>query len=212
MGIIKSILGKREPAIKYRTVDGGHPAPYPDMTDAQLYNYEEAFKVPRKTFDTPPPGAIKMEPELKPEPEPEPPEDKPEPASAPSVEPVQDNTPQATDTLPPLDLSRPVRTVTTKQPVEILTTRARHPVYKVHAYIGDDNVVTVFTLKGQLSENGPRFLENVPDNTEFHLNIYPNRDMLSKDRFVLTQHESKEDAEAAALAERLACVKVQFVL
>ena len=40
MGILGTIMGRREPEVIYRTVDGGHPAPYPDMTDEQLYNYE----------------------------------------------------------------------------------------------------------------------------------------------------------------------------
>jgi len=209
VGIIKSILGKREPVIEYRTVDGGHPAPYPDMTDVQLYNYEETFNVSPKTFDKPPPGASKKEPELVEKNKHE------KPDAAFSRKPAQEEEKRVrkTDTPPsPLDLSRPVRTITTKQPVEILTTRARHPVYKVHGYIGDDNVVTVFTLDGKLSENGPRFLENAPENTQFHLNIYPNHDMLSKDKFRLTQHGSKEEADAAAMVGRLACVKVQFSL
>lgn len=217
VSIIKSILGKREPVIEYRTVDGGHPAPYPDMTDEQLYNYEITFNVPRRTFDKPPPSAKTgaIEPEVpekgKTADAPPSPEPSPEPgAGDESMAPKQPAMP--IETLPPLDLTRPVRTITTKQPVEILTTRARHPIYKVHGYIGDDNVVTVFTLDGQLSENGLRFLENAPDKNQFYLNIYPNRDPQTKDRFMLTQHDSREEADSSAMAERLACVKVQFDL
>ena len=54
LSILGNMGGKRPSAVKYRTVDGNHPAPFPDMTDEQLYNYEMAFNVPRKTFDKPP--------------------------------------------------------------------------------------------------------------------------------------------------------------
>lgn len=273
MGILDSILGRREPPALYRTIDGGHPAPYPDMTDEQLYNYELAFNVPKKTFSSPPAsvrppnyedrnhGAGKAasptvrvarsgrkEPRLymhddtmfeEPGPvlptvprgsaEPDSPaaldqhvdtglkeEDQPAVEEAePAIEeegPVLEKPAPPADDLPPLDLTRPVRTVTTKQTVEIITTRARHPIYKVHGYIGNDEVVTVFTVDGRLSENGPRFLENVPERQELHLNIYPNPDPSAADRFVLSQHDSKEAADASAQPGRLACVRVQFDL
>lgn len=230
MSILGSLIRKREPAVKYRTVDGGHPAPYPEMTDEQLYNYETTFNVARKTFDRPPPSvrarkepraapsaagrafdaprytarpAEPMEPTFGPEPSLHMPE--PEPVTEPAPPFAAD--PPASD----LDLSKPVRTVTTKQPVEILTTRARHPVYKVHGYIGDDEVVTVFTLDGRLSENGPCFLENVPpQKAQLHLNIYRNRDPYAKEKYLVTQHDSRPDADAGAQAERLACVAVQL--
>lgn len=111
---------------------------------------------------------------------------------------------------PPLDFSRPVRLITTKQPVEIITTRARHPVYKVHGYIGDDDVVTVFTHDGRLSENGLRYLENVPQQHQLYVNVYANTDPLSRDRYLLTQHESREHADAAAQPGRLACIAVEL--
>lgn len=216
VGIIRSILGKREPVIKYRTVDGGHPAPFPDMTDEQLYNYEVAFNVPRKTFDKPPVSA-RPEPTAEKSAEKEESEEKSNEKvfdaprySARAASEQIDVLPMKSKDMQALDLSRPVRLVTTKQPVEIITTRARHPVYKVHGYIDDDNVVTVFTLDGQLSENGPRFLENVPEQQELHLNIYRNPDRRSKDRFVVTQHATRDDADSTATAERLVCVAVQF--
>ena len=262
MGILGSILGKRDNGMPYRTIDGGHPAPYPDMTDEQLYNYETAFNVPNRTFDRPPPpgpAGIAAEPRQGDRQEPSiepgdttrtyrrPPDGADEaeaagepehgtrvfdaprykartpdaqgdattaartainPAAAPSRPPA-----------PPLDFSRPVRLITTRQPVEIITTRARHPVYKVHGYIGDDEVVTVFTSDGRLSENGLPYLENVPQMEHLYLNIYLNRDGISTDRFVVTQHPSREaaDAEAAANAqkdkgERIKCVDVELDL
>ncbi len=206
MGILDSIMGRREPVVAYRTVDGGHPAPYPDMTDEQLYNYEVTFNVPRRTFDKPPPSkpAVKAAPEKA--------FDAPRYTTRPTREEANEKEPQTArpEPLPPLDLSKPVRLVTSKQPVEIITMRARHPVYKVHGYIGNDDVVTMFTLDGQLSENGPRFLENVPRRQQLHLNVYRNHDAASRDRYLLTQHETQEEAEAAAKAGRMACVVVQF--
>lgn len=246
VGILGSILGRREPVVAYRTIDGGHPAPYPDMTDEQLYNYEVTFNVPHRTFDKPPRPAkpaktqgaettIRREP----------------PAtqtsqratkgtqsgaqktqkmngahSPPGTEKGFDAPRDTTRTetaqqpsrpiqLPPLDLNKPVRLITTKQPVDIITTRARHPVYKVHAYIGDDDVVTLFTLDGQLTENGPRFLENVPQRQQLYLNVYPNPDSgnaAPSERFLLTQHATRQDADAAARAGRLTCVSLQFDL
>jgi hypothetical protein len=281
VGILDTVLRKREPAAAHRTTDGGHPAPYPDMTDAQLYNYELAFNVPRKTFDRPPPSlrAAKHEPRFEPQLE-SITQDRQQSAAAfeqpfargtakpetgwrendrtfePSAfaaaasarqaedEKLQSNgnhtaadpdadmeadidaelTPSLTDEQQqrrnpstsgdtrPLDLSKPVRTITTKQSVEIITTRARHPIYKVHGYIDDADIVTVFTLDGQLSEHGARFLENVPDQQELYLNIYPNHNAYSKDRYVVTQHETREEADAAASAERVACVKADLNL
>lgn len=234
MGILGTLLGKREPVVEYRTVDGGHPAPYPDMTDEQLYNYEVTFNVPRRTFDKPPrpsrpangntttkKAPPRKEPPVKQEPMHE---------TRESAEPQLEKTfdaPRYTTTrttpeeqppvttkveLPPLDFSKPVRLITSKQAVEIITTRARHPIYKVHGYIGNDDVVTVFTLDGQLSENGPRYLENVPQRQHLYLNVYRNQDLRSGDRYALTQHESKEQAEAAAKPGRIACVPLQFDL
>ncbi|WP_326509824.1 hypothetical protein [Noviherbaspirillum album] len=274
-------MGKREPEVRYRTIDGGHPAPYPDMTDEQLYNYEVTFNVPRRTFDRPPVPVtprgeevtIRREPRLVERPAPQEaappmtpsfsPSPSPSPASAPASgrsfdaprytarparetraeqveqleQPTQAFTPSApsapssaasgsaavqahpdlqptqippTRMPPPLDFSRPVRLITTKQPVEIITTRARHPVYKVHGYIGDDDVVTVFTHDGRLSENGLRYLENVPQQHQLYVNVYANTDPLSRDRYLLTQHESREHADAAAQAGRLACVAVEL--
>lgn len=215
MGILGSLLGKNEPAVKYRTVDGGHPAPFPDMTDEQLYNYEREFNVPKKTFDKPPPSTTPATEQaetltLHREPTIEIPPDTPErsarlPDEAPPAEPAA-----AADSTPPLDFEKPIRTITTKQPVDILTTRARHPFYKVHGYIGDDDVVTVFSLDGRLSENGPRFLENVPQKRQLHLNIYRNRDVYAKEKYLVTQHDTREEADASAQAERLACIAVQL--
>jgi len=198
VSILDSMFGRREPTIKYRTVDGGHPAPYPDMTDAQLYAYETTFRVPKKTFDKPPAGAASPAARTASEPR--------RPATAHQ----RRATNQATSDPGLLDLSKPVRTVTSKQPVEIITTRARHPVYKVLGYIGDDQVATMFTLDGRISENGPRFLENAPGMQRLYLNIYPNRSMDGKERFLLTQHETKEAADAEATPERIACVPLQF--
>lgn len=266
MSILDTVLRRREPAAAYRTIDGGHPAPYPDMTDEQLYNYEVAFNVPRKTFDRPPSPARAARHETRFEPEFESVAqesdatfDKPPAASTAQQEPgwretekmfdasassasagsaateePQSNGDDAAADIPlppahadqrevqrsllnsseagPLDLTKPVRTVTTKQPVEIITTRARHPVYKVHGYIDNDDIVTVFTLDGQLSEHGARFLENVPEQHELYLNIYPNYNAYSKDRYVVTQHDTREEADAAASAERVACVRADFNL
>jgi hypothetical protein len=282
VGILGSILGKREPVVEYRTVDGGHPAPYPDMTDEQLYNYEVAFNVPKRTFDRPPTPRrpARQEPRLEEDPRmPEMAEmtdfadgddvtaryastitrkrettgsayrrgpaglqsewaeqmqrserteraAEPEPAAGSAQATETAEAAEAAETvetaetaqplqrphidLPPLDFSRPIRTITTKQPVEIITTRARHPVYKVHGYIADDEIVTVFTLDGQLSENGPRFLENVPDRSELYLNIYPNPDLRSAERYIVTQHESRSQADAAATPARIACVRAEL--
>jgi hypothetical protein len=224
VSILGNIMGKREPEVTYRTVDGGHPAPYPDMTDEQLYNYEVTFNVARRTFDKPPrpPRPMKKDDtttvrrEATQPPRPEkafdaprytarrereaepPPRDE---AIKPEIRPHE---------LPPLDFSKPMRLVTTGQPVDIITTRARHPIYKVHGYIGDDDVVTVFTLNGQLSENGLRYLENVPQRQQLYLNIYANPDPRTRDRYVLTQHETRDVADAEAKPGRIACVPVQF--
>lgn len=215
MGILGSLMGKRKSVIQYRTIDGGHPAPFPDMTDEQLYNYETTFNVPRRTFDKPPPSLrAKEQPPAEPrprKPEPEKAFDAPRYTRHATPQPATAPQPAAApDGAWPIDFSRPVRTVTTKQPVDILTTRARHPVYKVHGYIGNDDVVTVFTLDGRLSENGPQFLENQPQKQQLHLNIYRNRDVHAKEKYRVTQHDTKEDADAHAQAERLACVPVQF--
>lgn len=250
MSILDTVFRRREPPPKYRTIDGGHPAPYPDMTDAQLYNYETTFNVPKKTFDKPPPAETtvfaRTEPQLH--------EigktsvlrtkapgngmrtsgvrggetrtvsgisaTRPNPASSGDADEVEElpparslREPPEPDGAPvPLDWSKPVRTVTTRQVVEVITTRARHPVFKVLGYIGEDQVATMFTLDGQISENGPRFLENVPQKQALYLNIYPNRDMGGRERFLITQHETKEAADAAATVERIACVPVEFDL
>ena len=229
MGILGTLLGRREPVVEYRTVDGGHPAPFPDMTDEQLYNYEVTFNVPNRTFKErprsvrpPEPRQAAKEPPLRKELFTETVAQKTRERHADTASgtkqhtatvrrPTQTVPPPADDTdLPPLDLAKPVRLVTTKQPVEIVTTRARHPVYKVHAYIGDDDIVTVFTLDGRLSENGPRYLENVPQKQQLYLNIYPNPDADAAEQYVLTQHMSKEQADAAAKPGRIACVPLQF--
>lgn len=235
MGIIDTMLGRREPAVAYRTVDGGHPAPYPDMTDEQLYNYEIAFDVPRKTFDKPPASTVRAtrtaaEPWMNEATQPRqtrsrqrphmpyPPKDSPtEQARDQTRDQTRDETTAHVNVMKatgmmPLDLTKPVRTITTKQSVEIITTRARHPIYKVHGYIGDDDVLTVFTLDGRLSENGPRFLENMPEKQQLHVNIYRNRDVHSKEKFLLTQHDTQEQADAAATTERIACVRLEFDL
>ncbi|WP_151632448.1 hypothetical protein [Noviherbaspirillum aerium] len=271
MGILGTLIGKREPEVTYRTIDGGHPAPYPDMTDEQLYNYEMTFNVPRRTFDKPPMPSrpkeeevtIRREPRMTERPAPhDAPTASASAASAASFAPAASTAnaatasvasstpapgknfdaprytaraPREAETMPrpaeapqgtsaqlqptqipptqmpaPLDFSKPVRLITTKQTVEIITTRARHPVYKVHGYIGDDDVVTVFTLDGRLSENGLRYLENVPQQHQLYVNVYANTDLLSRDRYLLTQHESREDADAAAQPGRLACVAVEL--
>ena len=214
MGILDTVRRRRETPPKYVTVDGGHPAPYPDMTDEQLYNYEMAFNVPRKTFDKPPVSKKKAteQPTLT--------RERPRPSRGPSphvsttmqsTEPRLNPTPkQERASQAKLDFTQPIRTITTKQPVEIITTRARHPVFKVHGYIGDADVVTVFTLDGQISENGPRFLENAPRQQQLYLNIYLNHDPHSRERFILTQHVSKKEADAAARAGRVACAPLQF--
>jgi hypothetical protein len=105
-----------------------------------------------------------------------------------------------------------VRLVTTRQPVEIITTRARHPVYKVHGYVGDADIATVFTLDGRLSENGPCYLENVPEQRQLYLNIYLNDAAAGgNDKYLITQHDTREQADAAAGA-RVASVVVEFDL
>jgi hypothetical protein len=227
VGIFGSIMGKHEADHSYRTVDGGHPAPYPDMTDEQLYNFELTFEVQPKTFDRPPSPAQEPERTLRrPKEEPfilrEPPRREAAPAdnaSTTSRNPPRTTLPAVPPRLPapPLDLSRPVRLITTGQPVEIITTRARHPVYKVHGYIGDDDVVTVFTIDGRLSENGLPYLENVPQMDQLYLNIYLNRDGVSTDKYVVTQHPTQQAADTEAAAntakgrgERLTCVPVQL--
>lgn len=256
VGILESIMRKRDQTIAYRTIDGGHPAPYPDMTDEQLYNYEMAFKVPRKTFDRPP-SSMKWraspncrdprepyldesfviapsEPATKPsgpastrmcassasaavpnmvEQQPAEAEEAEEAEEAPLFDPsmpapARSITPERP--LPPLDFSRPLRTITTRHPVEIITTRARHPVYKVQAYIGNDEVATVFTIDGRLCENGPRFLENVPQRERVFLNVYATAGAQDREKFTLTQHVSREQADGAAQSGRLACVPIEF--
>lgn len=135
----------------------------------------------------------------------------PDQQSDPSPEPASPEPAPVTDAAAPLDFSLPVRTITTKQPVEILTTRARHPVYQVHAYIGNDVTVTVFTAEGRLSENGPLFLENVPAKEELFINIYPNRDPRSPQKYAVTNHATQHDADLVSL-NRLACVRIEFEL
>ncbi|NEX59677.1 hypothetical protein [Noviherbaspirillum galbum] len=263
--------------MKYKTIDGGHPAPYPDMTDAQLYNYEVAFGVQKRTFDKPPVSArparerermrpsggrrIEIPPQepatmrndatrTRAEPrlddafrmefaaDPDPGLDETptlratERRPAPDIEPAFDGGHEAVredaprhprphfsdapaeehgeSDLPALDLSKPVRTITTKQPVEIITIRARHPVYKVHGYIGDDQVVTLFTVDGRISEHGLPFLENVPHQQRLYVNVYRNPDPMGRERFILTQHSSREEADRQAHPGRLACVPVEF--
>ncbi|HJV79392.1 hypothetical protein [Noviherbaspirillum sp.] len=227
MGIIGNILGKREPGVIYRTIDGGHPAPFPDMTDEQLYNFEMTFNVPHKTFDKPPPSHKTAAPSDRADASAEKTAQNDEPPdkqnerlfdaprysgrAAREEQRAPRPAPPSGEALP-LDLTRPVRLITSKQSVEIITTRARHPVFKVHGYIGDDNVVTVFTLDGQLSENGPRFLENVPEQRQLFLNIYLNPDRRSTDRYLITQHATQEEANAAATPGRLSSVGVRFDL
>jgi hypothetical protein len=43
-------LFKRKERIEYYTTDGGHLAPYPNMTDSELKEFENAFNVPKRTF------------------------------------------------------------------------------------------------------------------------------------------------------------------
>lgn len=221
MSILAGILGRRQRVVRYRTIDGGHPAPYPDMTDEQLYNYETTFNVPHRTFAQPPgassaPAAVDYAPRAAHwgEPNHEPqllrPErlrrnaafDAPRYTRKRAGHPAQ---PASEAEVTALDFSRPIRTITTRQPVEVITTRARHPLYKVHAYIGDADVVTVFTLDGRLSENGPRFLENVPQQREIYLNIHPQ----VGGGYRVSEHASRDEADAAAGADRLACVAIQ---
>ncbi|RJG06006.1 hypothetical protein D3870_08240 [Noviherbaspirillum cavernae] len=215
---MSTLLGRRKAVVEHRTVDGGHPAPYPDMTDEQLYNYEMTFNVPKRTFDQPPVSAHHAREEPTWQAEFDANLESFDIASItaqagrkrtmqrqPEVRPVER---EASGT--PLDLTKPVRTITTRHPVDIITTRARHPIYKVHGYIGDDDVVTVFTLDGRLSENSEVFLENVPEPLQLHLNIYPNRDPHQAQRYVLTQHDTREEADASATPGRIACVCVQL--
>ncbi|SNS73048.1 hypothetical protein SAMN06265795_105210 [Noviherbaspirillum humi] len=256
MSILGGIFGRRDREARYRTVDGGKPAPYPDMTDEQLYNYELAFNVEKKTFDQPPHQGSARRPQAQQEPEIEEktrriteatlnryqlPRREPElvtqhdgreavneektvmateapelqtlrfddgmpekqaveadpPAGAADSDAMQASVvDESVSAEPPLDFAKPIRVITSKQPVEIITTRARHPLYKVHAYVGDEQVMRVFTLDGRMSENGPRFLENIPDREELHLNIYINPDPLSREKYLITQHTSQEDAES----------------
>jgi len=215
LGIIGSMLRRHESGGGFRTVDGGHPAPYPDMTDEQLYNYEIAFNVTHKTFERRPASATAST--AKPAPASTPPP-APKAASGKVLDaarftgrrPVPAAPRPARRSAGPLDLSKPVRLVTTGQPVDIITTRARHPVFKVHGYIGDDSVATVFTLQGQLSENGPCYLENVPEQRQLHLNIYPDPEASGADKYLITQHATRQEADAAATPERLACTSVKF--
>ena len=217
MGILGGMMKRHEPTLDYRTIDGGHPAPYPDMTDEQLYNYESAFDIRPRTFSEPPRPRAPSAPAAA-----------PERAGAEQTRPVRQkerlrrsvifDAPRyvarrgaAPAQAATLDFSKPVRTITTKQPVDIITTRARHPVYKVQGYIGDDDVLTVFTMDGRLCENGPVFLENVPEPSRIYLNVYPNGDAASRERFRITQHDSREDADAQAQPGRLACVPLEIV-
>lgn len=226
MGILGGIMGRREPVTEYRTVDGGHPAPYPEMTDEQLYNYELTFNVGRRTFSRPP--ARPAEPAQAARPEAQLREDGARLQDAPRLQDVPRlrrnkafDAPRYTarralpsndpvHSLPALDFSKPVRLVTNKQAVDIITTRARHPVYKVHGYIGDDDVVTVFTLDGRLSPDGPRFLENAPQPQQLHLNIYMNETCSNGERYRITQHDTRAEADGAAETGRLICVAVQL--
>jgi hypothetical protein len=214
--ILEGLMGRREPVAEYRTVDGGHPAPFPDMTDEQLYNYELAFDVARRTFLLPP-SAHRSETVPRPEPllrdnGQRLRRNKVFDAPRYTMRRTQPSHREGADNrnLPPLDFSKPMRLITSKQPVEIITTRARHPVYKVHAYIGEDDVVTVFTLQGQLSQSGPRFLENAPLPHQLHLNVYLAESPGSGERYRITQHDSRVAADGAAEAGRLACVAVPF--
>lgn len=302
MGFLDGLRGKRSKLPEYRTIDGGHLAPYPDMTDEQLYNYEATFKVPKPTFARPPApynvpaqssameshadagvqhwiGAPSMrtstadvEPQIQPktgsgvwqEPQFGVPRDEAlgsglqrasenEPVDAPvqTLKPVTRKTadpadrdagaaPQTladsrlrrnaafdaprytarpartteTDNAPVparIDFSKPVRTITTRQPVEILTTRARHPIYKVRAYIGNADVETVFTLDGRLSDGGPVFLENVPLQTQLFLNIY--RPAGADAQYRITQHASQQEADAEnaqVTLKRLRCIEIDL--
>lgn len=215
MSILGGITGRRQAMPAYRTIDGGHPAPFPDMTDEQLYNYERTFNVGRRTFSEPPRSAASasvLQQAV---------EEREAPETEVNIRPERLRRNQAFDAPRytarksqqeavqpgPVDFSKPVRTITTKQPVDIITTRARHPVYKVHAYIGDNDVVSVFTLDGRLSENGPQFLENVPQPRKLHLNIYKGAN--EADAYRITQHASRNEADAAAQPGRLTCVEIE---
>lgn len=259
MSIFAGILGRRQRVVRYRTIDGGHPAPYPDMTDEQLYNYETTFNVPHRTFTQPPRSHYRAaEANYAPragqwsEPVEEAHMAAPSATPAAQVE-VQERTAEWTRARPErlrrnsafdaprytrktaaasaapsasgpaapstagatatastdddfaIDFTRPVRTITTKQTVDVITTRARHPIYKVHAYIGDDDVVTVFTLDGRLCENGPRFLENAPEMRQVFLNIYAG----AEGGYRVTEHATRDEADQSAETGRLVCVAVQ---
>ncbi len=213
MSFLGGILDRREAEPAYRTIDGGHPAPFPDMTDEQLYNYEVTFNVRPRTFSRSPrrSAAETVLSQAVPEPSLRVQEVRPPPERLRRNKafdaPRYTTRKAAREATPaPIDYSKPVRTVTSKQPVEIVTTRARHPIYKVHAYIGNNDVVSVFTLDGRLCENGPRFLENVPQPRSLHLNIYEGREDTGK--FRITQHATREEADAAAEPGRLSCVEV----
>jgi hypothetical protein len=53
-------------------------------------------------------------------------------------------------------------------------------------------------------------LENVPEEAQLYLNIYENRDVYSRERYLITQHASQDEADACATRGRLACVQVQW--
>lgn len=47
-------LSRKAEPLAFRTVDGGHLAPYPGMTDQDLYEFEQTMNVPNRTFSSPP--------------------------------------------------------------------------------------------------------------------------------------------------------------
>lgn len=48
--VIYRVAGRKVAIVEYRTVDGGPLAPYPGMTDLELYDFECDMKVRNPTF------------------------------------------------------------------------------------------------------------------------------------------------------------------
>ena len=46
----KRLLPQRTHQVSYYTIDGNNLAPYPGMTDEELYTFESEFDVPNPTF------------------------------------------------------------------------------------------------------------------------------------------------------------------
>lgn len=109
---------------------------------------------------------------------------------------------------PAIDWTKPVQTKK-GVPVTVLTTEARHSVYKVMAYVGEEDWISSFMVDGRYTyaqDGHPKDLENIPEPKKeyvMYINVYPDGKT-----FV---HESREKADETSNVKRIACKRLVII-